>query len=54
MIRKTAMPTKRLFQLTRDGVGAQAGADVPLNGYEARGQRGGRGLDQEAGDELGL
>lgn len=47
-------PTERLFQLTCDCVGAQAGANVPLNGYEARWQGGGRGLDQEAGDGLGL
>lgn len=46
--------TECLFQLTCDGIGAQAGTNVPLNGYEACGQGGGRGLNQEAGDELGL
>lgn len=52
--RTTFPPIELLFLRTCDGVRAQTGLNVPLNGYEACGKRGGRGLDQEAGDELGL
>lgn len=52
--RTTFPPIKLIFPRTCDGVGAQAGLNGSLNGYEACGKRSGRGLDQEAGDELSL